>query len=65
MRTSERMRVDAEHPEKDIAGTYHISYSADERVSTTPKDSYTKPSHMQVLLQFFNFSQGSLHWLCP
>jgi len=57
--------VDAEHPEKDIAGTYHISYSADERVSTTPKDSYTKPSHMQVLLQFFNFSQGSLHWLCP
>jgi hypothetical protein len=55
----ETMKVDAEHLDRDKAGTDHISYYADERESISPKDRYTERVHQQVLLQFFDFARGN------
>jgi hypothetical protein len=57
--SEETLRVDAEHPGKEIQGTYYISYDAEEHRVTTPGDSHTKPSHMLEFHQFFNFGPGS------
>jgi hypothetical protein len=57
--SEETLRVDAEHPGKDLQGTYHISYQAEEYRVTTPGDSHTKPSHLLEFHQLFNFGPGS------
>jgi hypothetical protein len=57
--SEQTLRVDAEHPGKEIQGTYYISYQAEEHRVTTPGDSHTKPSHMLEFHQFFNFGPGS------